>query len=494
MGKEPDNVKKPNILFILCDQLRADVLGCMGGPAATPNIDALAAEGLCFTNCMTVAPLCVPARISLMTGKYPHSTGAWNNAPYILSPDADLWPKVIRGQGYATSVFGKLHLHSDYGDMIAYEPVVQGYGFDTVNEISGPHSSTQTRTHLSEMWKAKGLWEDYCLDMDTRKEPFARPSPLQLEDYYDVYVGREGRNYLENYSGTQPWFCHISFGGPHEPWDTPKPYADMYAPEAMPKPLPQTRSLNPARPTGMVDKNLSKPALCCGAATAAALRADYCGAVSLIDKQIGDIIETVKRRGEWDNTVVLISSDHGELNGDHGMVKKRNFYRGALNVPLVIRTPDSATRSSHKCGALVSLIDIGPTLTDYAGGELSYTQFGRSLRALVESGAESFRDCLISELAGELMYMDRRWKMVTNAQGEVYQLFDLEKGPDELLNLAGAEEYKETETQLTIKLFRELAANRCLTATVMQMTEPPLSEEFVAGYGDSVALRPRRMS
>ena len=90
--------------------------------------------------------------------------------------------------------------------------------------------------------------------------------------------------------------------------------------------------------------------------------------------------------------------------------------------------------------------------------------------------------------------MDSRWKLVTNAKGQVYQLFDLEKDPDELLNLAGAEEYQETETRLTLRLFRELAQSRCLTAAVMQMTEPPLSDEFRENYGDSVAIRPRRMT
>ena len=244
----------------------------------------------------------------------------------------------------------------------------------------------------------------------------------------------------------------------------------------------------------MVDANLKKPRLRCSEETAAALRADYCGAVTLIDRQIGEIIETVKRRGEWDNTVVLISSDHGELNGDHGMVKKRNFYRGALNVPLIVRTPDTAGRTGHFCPALVSLLDVGATLVDYAGGEQNYIQFGRSLRGVIENESDSFRDCLLSELSGELMYMDSRWKLVTNAKGDVYQLFDLEKDPDELLNLAGAEEYKETETRLTLRLFRELAQTRCLTAAVMQMTEPPLSEEFRENYGDSVAIRPRRMT
>jgi len=207
----------------MADQFRGDVMSCVGGPAHTPNLDMLASEGVCFTNCSTTAPLCVPARISMMTGKYPHTTGAWDNAAFALSPEANLWTKVIKQQGYNTSVFGKLHLHTDFGDMIGREYIVNGYGFDVVNEISGPHATCQTRTHMGESLQKKGLWETYCSDMETRNRPFAKPSPLPLEDYYDVYVGREGKKYLEEYNGDKPWFCHISFGGPHEPWDTPEP-------------------------------------------------------------------------------------------------------------------------------------------------------------------------------------------------------------------------------------------------------------------------------
>ena len=111
--------KQPNILFIMADQFRGDIMSCVGGPAQTPSLDALAAEGSCFTNCSTVAPLCVPARISMMTGKYPHTTGSWDNAAYALSPEANLWTKEIQSMGYSTAVFGKLHLHTDFGDIIS---------------------------------------------------------------------------------------------------------------------------------------------------------------------------------------------------------------------------------------------------------------------------------------------------------------------------------------------------------------------------------------
>ncbi len=484
--------RKPNILFIMCDQFRGDVMSCVGGPAKTPNLDALAAEGVCFTNCQTVAPLCVPARISLMLGKYPHDTGAWDNARYILSPDADLWTKAIRDAGYATSLFGKTHLHSDYGDMIAYEPTVRGYGFDTVNEVSGPHSSTWTRTHLSEYWKERGVWDAFCEDMDQRKMPYAKPSPLPLEDYYDVYVGRTGREYLEAYDGDKPWFCHVSFGGPHEPWDCPEPYASLYDPDDMPSPLPLTKDANPDRPKGVVDKNFAKPNFRADEELARKLRANYCGEVTLIDEQIGALLDVVKKRGDWDNTIVLFTSDHGELNGDHGMVKKRNYYSGALNVPLVVRTPETAKKGGRFHDALVNLIDVGATLADYAGAELAYRQFAVSLRPLIEEKADRVRPYILSELSGERMYMDDEWKIALNAAGEAYQLFHLAEDPNELVNLAGDPRYAGTERELTAKLFRAVCENTCPKAALMQMKEPPLSDAFNEGYLDTIAIRPRK--
>ena len=127
------NNKRPNILFIMTDQFRADTMGCAGSSVKTPALDSLAAEGVRFSECYTASPLCVPARISMMTGLYPHTTGVWKNANFVLAPEANLWVKAIRQSGYDTSVFGKLHLHTDYGDFTEREYLVNGYGFDTVN-------------------------------------------------------------------------------------------------------------------------------------------------------------------------------------------------------------------------------------------------------------------------------------------------------------------------------------------------------------------------
>ena len=191
---------------------------------------------------------------------------------------------------------------------------------------------------MGEEWKAKGLFDIYCDDMAARgKTPFAKPSPLPLEDYYDTYVGRHGTEWLKNYNGNKPWFCHVSFGGPHEPWDAPEPYASMYKPEDMPPALPDVHE-HGERPRGEYDKRYAMPQIHCSAEQAKGIRANYAGSVTLIDEWIGTLINTVKARGEWENTIVLFTSDHGELNGDHGFVNKRNFFRGAVNIPLIIRT------------------------------------------------------------------------------------------------------------------------------------------------------------
>lgn len=471
--------KRPNILFIMADQFRADAMGCAGGRVRTPALDSLAAEGIRFSECYTTSPLCVPARISMMTGLYPHTTGVWKNASFVLAPEANLWTKAIRDSGYATSVFGKLHLHTDYGDFIEREHLVNGYGFETVNEVSGPHSTCQTRTHMSEEWKAKGIWDSFCADMLSRpKSPFAAPSPLPAENYYDTYVGRKACEYLAQYSGDRPWFCHVSFPGPHEPWDAPKPYSELYDPKDMPDPLPRTVDGAPARPQGEYDGLMQNSVIHCTDEQSREIQANYCGSVALIDEQIGALIQTVKVRGEWDNTIVLFTSDHGEMNGDHGFVHKRNFFRSAMNIPLILRTPDSAKNGGQVSSSLVSLLDIGPTLAEFAGAALDYEQFGRSLVNCISAPAHKHRDCILGEYAGELMLYDGNWKLALNRHGETYLLFDEASDPTEHNNLAAMPEYQEADAMLRDRLLRTMLENNRLSPSVLQIAQVAEKAEF----------------
>ncbi len=472
------NKQKPNILFIMADQFRSDVISCAGGKAFTPALDQIASEGVRFRECCTVSPLCVPARISMMTGLYPHSTGVWNNADFVLSPDADLWTKKIHEEGYNTSVFGKLHLHTDYGDMIKREYLVHGYGFETVNEVSGPRSTCQTRTHMSDEWKEKGLWDKFYFDMLSRtKEPYASPSPLSEYDYYDTYVGRKAREYLENYNDSRPWFCYVSFPGPHEPWDAPFPYSQMYHSEDMNEPLPVIHNCNEFRATGEYDHLWKKSEIHCNSEQSKEIQANYCGSVSLIDNQIKEIVDVIKNRGEWDNTVVIFTSDHGELNGDHGLVHKRNFFRSVLNVPLIIRIPELSERGGVVSDTLVNLLDIGPTLVDIAGGTINYEQFGKSVYPYIQNPSGYHRKNILSEYNGELMYYDGEWKMVVNRKGETYLLFHIKEDPSESVNLASVKEYKEIEEELKNRLLKAVQENLQLSPKMIQI--PVLPEEVI---------------
>lgn len=132
---------QPNVLFIMTDQQRWDAMSCSGDWVKNPNLDRIAAEGVRFSRCVTTTPICVPARVSLATGRYPHNTAVWHNLAYTLSPEAPTWMQAVRDAGYRTSLFGKTHLHPHQGDLRECEHPINAYGLDDVDEIGGPRAS-----------------------------------------------------------------------------------------------------------------------------------------------------------------------------------------------------------------------------------------------------------------------------------------------------------------------------------------------------------------
>lgn len=466
--------KKPNILLLYADQVRPDVLGCCGGPARTPNLDWIASEGTRFTRCATPAPLCVPARVCLATGKYAHTTGAWNNMPFSVARGARTWMQQIRGAGYHTAFLGKSHLHAGI-DLFAAEPWMHDYGYDDVDEVDGPHANNQSINRMTNGWKEKGLMEAYRADMRSRKgiPAVVKPSPLPLEDYYDVYVGQCGKNWLASYQDDRPWFCTVSFPGPHEPWDTPEPYASMYRPEDMPAPRPELKEMAKDRPRGFFDKIRDNPIKHVSPEMAAKLRADYAGSVTLIDDQIGEILQVLRERGELDDTIIAFTSDHGELNGDYGLINKRCYFHTVVDVPLLLRVPGQP--GGRVCDSLVEMCDLGPTLAEMAGNPVDYEQFALSLVPLLEDPSRKLRSCVLSECSDEIMYADDDWKIVVNAKGRATLLIDLKNDPQETTDLAGLPEMKAEEDRLRLLLFEEVMKNNISAAALDQGENPPNS-------------------
>jgi arylsulfatase len=459
------SMKRTNLLLIMTDQWRWDGLGAVGGWVNTPNLDALAEGGTLFENCLTNSPICVPARLSFATGLYPHNTGIWNNVTHDMPIDTETWMQAVRSAGYRTCLIGKSHWHRHEGDLRDRIHMMNAYGFDDVDEIPGPRRSMFIKSNMTELWEKLGLWDDYTKDYEERlagKAYKAKPSPLPLDYYADTYVGQRAKAYLQQYKDDKPWFCMVSFGGPHEPWDAPEPYASMYDPATMPKPIPRAEhgeSVQGYLSKLYEDGNSHSPTI--SPEEIAEMRANYAGNMTLIDEQIGQIFQVLKDRGEWENTAIVFVSDHGEMNGDHGLIYKENFYNSAVKVPLIVRLPESyqAVRTGNRNSCMVEWFDIGPTLSEIAGAELNSRttqQFGKSLIPVMMNPGSVHREEALCELHGELMIQNEEWKLAVNQEGVPYLLFNLEEDPNEQNNLAGKPGFEETISRMKMRLLLRL--------------------------------------
>ncbi len=465
---------QPNILFIMADQFRADALGCAGGWTRTPHLDRIAGQGVRFANCVTTSPICIPARASLASGLYPHNTGLWTNKGYTLPEHWRTWMSAIRDAGYRTSLFGKTHLHRHGGDQDLRDraPLLHAYGLDDVDETTGPHAAASTRCRMTDLWEQHGLYQAFKDDLKFRqwgRGLSTHPSPLGREFHYDAYVGQAAAAYLRAYDRDQPWFCWTSFGGPHEPWDAPEPYDRMFDPATMPAPVPRIQGCD-GRPVGGLDhhfdlydrrqREVSKIPL--NDETARKLQANYAGKIALIDEQIGAILRVVEARGELDHTVIVFTSDHGEMNGDHGLIYKSCFLDGAARVPLLVSAPAMRREGAagRVCQAPAELIDVGPTLVELAGAEWKWEQHGVSLApALADPNARQREDALC-EFEGEVMLLTDRWKAAINTAGQIYLLIDRLADPAEQRNLAGDPSLRDTETALRLRILERLAGSQ----------------------------------
>jgi choline-sulfatase len=276
---------------------------------------------------------------------------------------------------------------------------------------------------------------------------------LGAEHHYDVYVGCQAASHLANLEGQQPWFCWVSFGGPHEPWDAPEPYASLYDETVIGAATPRLRGSEQVR--GLLrrvfDSSLYSPPL--APDEVRALRTNYAGNVTLIDDQIGHILETVRGRGELDRTLIVFTSDHGEMNGDQGLIYKANFLDPVLQLPLIVRPPvDGSATGGRELTVLAELMDVGATLADYAGGRLAPQSQARSLRPLLEGSATAHRDFAVSEFLDHTAIVDNHWKIEFQPDRRPVILFDRDNDPLEQINLVDDNRYVSTIAELGDRL------------------------------------------
>lgn len=421
---------KPNILFIMDDQHRFDYLGAAGASFVnTPNLDRLAANGTRFTQCSTNAPVCAPARIGLATGLQPFRVGSLDNWSF-LPQSATTYYQRLRDHGYRVGCVGKLDLGKPdrYNGRHGDRPSTYSWGFTHPEECEGKmHAKTPTPLgpythHLQERGLLKTFFEDYTQRAKAGWVKGYDDSVLSSEDFEDGYIGRRSAEWIETIPDDFPWHLFVSFVGPHDPFDPPTEYADRYRDTDMPAAIPPSPE---GKPLGR--RCDLEPA------EVADTRRQYCALIELIDDQIGMMLDALERRGMMENTVIIFSSDHGEMLGDHGLYTKSAPYEAAMRVPLIISGP--GLPKGAVSDAIVELIDINPTICEVAGLLPQERIDAKSIMPTLRGETQVHRTDALSCLKGFDCLRTPEWKLITRCDGGV-ELYNLAEDPEERVDVA----------------------------------------------------------
>lgn len=491
-----------NILFIMCDQLRADHLSCYGHPRLqTPNIDALAARGVLFEHAYVQSPVCGPSRMSYYTGRYMQSHGvSWNFVP--LKAGEMTIGDHLRPLGVRTVLCGKTHMRADYAGMarLGLDPKspigvrIAECGFEPFERDDGlhPYSGHDPDPHYNQYLRDHGFggenpweaWANTVVDKDGshRSGWFLKYSDLPArvpEEHSETpYTTTRAMDFMRDAQtrGDQPWVLHLSYIKPHWPYVVPEPYASMYKPADA---LPLVRSDDELRDPHPVYAAMTRHRVSKTFArqdVRDAVMVGYMGLIKQIDDQLGRLFGFMEERGLMDNTMIVFCADHGDFLGDHWLGDKEMFHEPVVRTPLIIVDPDEradATRGT-RCQALVEAVDLAPTFLDvYEGTPLPHVMDGRSLRPfLFGQSPQAWREIAVCECdysfqsarieldtpsreAWMRMAFDGRWKYVLT-EGYRPMLFDLLSDPQELRDLGASEarEHAEVRARLHEALFR----------------------------------------
>ncbi len=494
--------KAKNILFIMFDQLRWDYLSCYGHEHLhTPHIDRLAAMGVRFTRAYIQSPICGSSRMSTYTGRYVHSHGAsWNGIP--LKVGEITMGDHLRVAGMGCHLVGKTHMRADAEGMarLGLEPDsligarVAECGFDVFERDDGmkpegpdgsydPDGAKQYNKYLlARGYDSDNPWHDFANSgVDAAGNVLSgwflknssEAANIEEEDSETPYLTRRGMEFIEQADG--PWCCHLSYIKPHWPYIVPEPYHDMYGPEHVPAPIRSEAEYDNAHPVlkafmeAPVGKAFSRDEV------RNAVIPAYMGLIKQCDDQMGVLFKWLEETGRMEDTMIVLTSDHGDFLGDHWMGEKTFFHDTSTRVPLIIYDPSpeaDATRGTV-CDALVESIDLTPTFVDVAGGKVAgHILEGHSLLPILHGTAtDTPRDFVICEydysgspIANRLgasvrdgvmfMVADKDWKLVHCEGGYRPILFDLQNDPQELTDLGDSPDHAEVIERMYDKLFR----------------------------------------
>lgn len=434
-------MKKPNILLIIADQLRADALGCYGNDICrTPHLDALAAEGASFDNAFTVAPVCSPARCSMMSGVYPHTHKVQLNTHIDtrtsngLDPGLPTFSKIMQDSGeYSMHYFGKWHVHEDL-------PPTE-FGFDSWKTYSN-HIPPEHLVNRQEIYFPSGTQLVNAVHMG---------EPGELAAYC---IAQAGAAFLEKQWGEEkPFLLRLDFTQPHFANIVPQKFADMYAQV----PIPQWENFNENfenKPYGHLRKHkewaLEDKTWDWWERVVRMYYAD----VSYLDDCCGIVLDTLRGLSMAEDTIVIFTADHGDPTGMHRHFEKGGtMYDEVIRVPMIVRWPGK-TQSGQRFPQLVRNMDICPTILKMAGLEPPVGIHARDFSCIVDQSSGDWYDSVYAEYHGDVwgMYTQRMvrtadWKYVYNPY-DMDELYNLKNDPYEMQNLIDNPDYRKELSEM----------------------------------------------
>lgn len=430
--------EKPNILFLMADQHRGDAMGCDGHPCIhTPHLDWIAREGARFRCAYSTTPTCTPARAALLTGLRP-----WRHGMLGYSRVGERYPiempRAMAEAGYYTIGIGKMHWH----------PQRNGHGFhelilDEASRVETPEFRSDYRAWFASEAPGKDHDATGITPNDFRAKAFVWPERLHPTHW----TAETAVRFLQQYDRAEPFFMKVSFVRPHSPYDPPERWMAHYEDAAIPEAHVGAWAER-YRPQSDGWPNIWHGDM--GAAQVRHSRQGYYGSVSFVDEQIGRILEALDARGMLEDTLILYTSDHGDMTGDHHLWRKSYGYEASARIPMLMRWPKGMGPEAR--GVVleqpVEIRDILPTFMDAAGAAGRETLDGRSMLELVNGKAGDWRAWI--DLEHDVCYdesnhwsgaTDGKWKYLFHARDGEQQLFDLGDDPGETRDLAGDPAY-----------------------------------------------------
>lgn len=517
-----------NILFIMCDQLRADYLGCNGHPTIrTPNIDALAASGVNFTRAFCQAPVCGSSRMSFYTGRYMFSHGATYNGVPLRIGEQTIGDH-LRPLGIRTGLIGKTHMAPDIAGMrrLGLDPaspegvLSRQCGFEPWERDDGLHPDQSADPNLAYNRYLREQGYDGDNPWHTAANASTGPDGEVLSGWYlrhahlpaNVAAEHSETAYMTNRAiekitdlGDTPWCLHLSYIKPHWPYMAPAPYHSMYSDSDI---LPANRSDSEKQtPNPVIEafmqheesRNFSREEVRRRVIPA------YMGLITEIDDNIGRLMASLKASGRLEDTLIVFSSDHGDYLGDHWLGEKEMFHEESVRIPMIIYDPDQ--KADARRGAdddrLTEAVDLAATFVDALGGEAKpHILEGRSLLPLTRGdGHTVWRDTAFSEadyafrgarhslgLAPDetraFMVRTSDWKYVS-FDGFPPQLFDLRADPQELTDLGRSDSHQTIRAEMEARLADWLKHRRMRTTidhdTIARRTDNAKDRGYLFG-------------